>query len=103
MGLLPAKVSVTSGDSPWSGLLLKDLGVNLWLCYFENRLLMIRIVAGTKLCQTVQGDLAKCTELRTDESTGGIIKPCQEVSERHEHTRQVHGRELLNRVKIFDG
>lgn len=70
--------------------------------HFENRLSVVRIFANANLGQTVQGGIAKRTELHTDGSAGGIIKPRQEISERSEHTHQVHGHELLDRVNMFD-
>jgi hypothetical protein len=63
---------------------------------------MMRIPADTNLGQTVQGGITKSTELHTDGSTGGIIESRQEISERSEHTHQVHRHELLDRINMFD-
>ena len=63
---------------------------------------MIRILAETNLSQTVQGGIAKSTELHTDGSAGGIIKPREEIGERSEHAHQVHGHEFLDRIHMLD-
>ena len=63
---------------------------------------MVRILADTNLGQTVQGGVAKRTELHTDGGTCRIVEPCQEIGERSENAHHIHGHELLDGINVLD-
>lgn len=63
---------------------------------------MVCILADTDLGETVQSSITERTELHTDRSAGGIVKPCQEIGERSEHAHHIHRHEIFDGVDMLD-